>query len=75
MDEKLTYKDSGVDIDAGNQFVEDIKQSVKSTYIKGVMGDLGGFGGMFELAKDYKNPVELMKMELLLILLLMLDIE
>lgn len=56
MSEKLTYKDSGVDIDAGNQFVENIKKSVRSTYIPGVLGDLGGFGGLFELAK-YKNPV------------------
>ncbi len=57
MEDKLTYKDSGVDIDAGNKFVEDIKKSVQSTYIKGVMGDLGGFGGMFELGKGYRNPV------------------
>ena len=56
MSEKMTYKDSGVDIDAGDKFVKLIKESVKSTYIPGVMGDLGGFGGMFELAK-YKNPV------------------
>ena len=56
MADKLTYRDSGVDIDAGNQFVENIKKSVQSTYIDGVLGDIGGFGGLFELAK-YKNPV------------------
>ena len=59
-DKKLTYKDAGVDITAGNNFVELIKKSVKSTYIPGVMGDIGGFGGLFELAK-YKNPVLISK--------------
>lgn len=57
MDEKLTYRDAGVDIDAGNEFVNNIKANVKSTFIKGVLGDLGGFGGMFELGSAYKNPV------------------
>lgn len=56
MSEKMTYKDSGVDIEAGDKFVQMIKKSVKSTYTKGVMGDLGGFGGLFELGK-YNNPV------------------
>ena len=45
MAEQLTYKDSGVDIDAGNKSVQLIKDSVKATYRPEVLGDLGGFGG------------------------------
>ena len=47
MAEQLTYKDSGVDIDAGNKSVQLIKDSVKATYRPEVLGDLGGFGGLF----------------------------
>ena len=39
----LTYRDAGVDIDAGNRAVELMKESVKRTYTPGVVGDLGGF--------------------------------
>ena len=46
----LTYRDAGVDIDAGNRAVELMKESVKSTYTPGVVGDLGGFGGLYSLA-------------------------
>ena len=53
----LTYKDSGVDIDAGNALVEAIKQDVKKTQIPGVLGNIGGFGGLFEIPKHYKEPV------------------
>ncbi|BDU50716.1 phosphoribosylformylglycinamidine cyclo-ligase [Haliovirga abyssi] len=56
MSDKLTYKDSGVDIKAGAKFVEAIKKSVKSTYRDGVIGDLGGFGGLFKLGQ-YKEPI------------------
>ena len=49
MAEQLTYKDSGVDIDAGNYSVKLIKDSVKATYRPEVLGDLGGFGGLFAL--------------------------
>ena len=56
MNEKLTYKDSGVDIDAGNESVKLIKESVRSTYRSEVLGDLGGFGGLFAL-KKYNEPV------------------
>ena len=45
----VSYKDAGVDIDAGNQFVENIKPHVKSTMIPGVLGGIGSFAGAFEL--------------------------
>lgn len=54
----LTYRAAGVDIDAGNRAVELMKQSVRSTYRKEVMGDIGGFGGLFALdTKRYEQPV------------------
>lgn len=54
----LSYRDAGVDIDAGNQLVEKIRDSVASTRRPGVMGNIGGFGGLFELPTDrYKHPV------------------
>ncbi|HCP95765.1 MAG TPA: phosphoribosylformylglycinamidine cyclo-ligase, partial [Anaerovibrio sp.] len=46
MEEKLTYRDAGVDIDAGNYSVKLIRDSVKATYRPEVLGDLGGFGGL-----------------------------
>ncbi len=53
-----TYKDAGVDIDAGNQLIENIKPLVKATHRNGVMGSLGGFGGLFDLSQiNCKNPV------------------
>ena len=53
------YKNAGVDIHAGYESVELIKDSVKKTFTNGVMTDIGGFGGLFELMKtgDYKNPI------------------
>lgn len=55
---QITYRDAGVDIDAGNKAVELMKASVRATYRQEVMGDLGGFGGMFALAPGkYKEPV------------------
>ena len=56
--ERMTYRDAGVDIDAGNDSVSLIKDAVRATYRSEVMGDLGGFGGLFALnTKDYKEPV------------------
>ena len=58
MEEKMTYADAGVDIDAGNYSVQLIKDSVKATYRPEVLGDLGGFGGLFALnSGKYKEPV------------------
>ena len=57
MEKKLTYRDAGVDIDAGNLSVKLIKDSVKATYRPEVLGDLGGFGGLFAISTKYKEPV------------------
>ncbi|WXT99548.1 MAG: Phosphoribosylformylglycinamidine cyclo-ligase [Catillopecten margaritatus gill symbiont] len=54
----LTYQDSGVDINKGNDLIEQIKPIAKSTARPGVLAGLGGFGAMFELpTNQYKNPV------------------
>jgi phosphoribosylformylglycinamidine cyclo-ligase len=52
----ITYKDAGVDIDAGDLFVQKIKPFVKTTMRPEVLTDIGGFGGLFAL-KKYRNPV------------------
>jgi phosphoribosylformylglycinamidine cyclo-ligase len=56
---KISYKDAGVDIDAGNQFVENIKPYVKSTFDKNVIGGIGSFAGAYELPTGFKEPVML----------------
>jgi len=54
----LTYRDAGVDVDAGNAFVEAIKPAVKSTTRPGMMGGIGGFGGLFDLkAAGFTDPI------------------
>ena len=54
----LTYKDAGVDIDAGNELVERIKPLVQRTRRPEVLAGIGGFGGMFALPPDrYREPV------------------
>ena len=51
------YKLAGVDIDAGNSLVNQIKKSVAASHNKNVLDNIGGFAGMYELDKDIKNPV------------------
>ena len=56
--DSLTYRDSGVNIDAGNELIERIKPVVRKTNRPGVISGLGGFGGLFELPwSDYTQPV------------------
>lgn len=52
------YKDAGVDIDLADHIVKKIKPLISKTFIPGVLGDIGGFGGLFSLAEqNYKEPV------------------
>ena len=53
----LTYRDAGVDIDAGNALVDRIKPLVAATRRPGVLSGIGGFGGLFELPEGYRRPV------------------
>ncbi len=53
----LTYRDAGVDIDAGDELVERIKPFAKRTMRPEVIGGLGGFGALVEVSKKYANPV------------------
>jgi phosphoribosylformylglycinamidine cyclo-ligase len=53
----LTYRDAGVDIDAGNALVERIRPLVAATRRPGVLSGIGGFGGLFELPGGYREPV------------------
>ena len=58
MKDKLTYKSSGVDVEAGYEAVKLMKEHVKKTHIPGVLGDLGSFGGFFKPdLSDYKEPL------------------
>jgi phosphoribosylformylglycinamidine cyclo-ligase len=51
------YKSAGVDIDAGNNLVDLIKKDVASSHTQNVLGNIGGFAGMFKLDKEYENPI------------------
>jgi len=53
----LTYRDAGVDIDAGDALVERIKPLAKRTLREGVLAGIGGFGALFEVPKKYREPV------------------
>ena len=53
----LTYRDAGVDIDAGDDLVERIKPAAKRTMRPEVLAGIGGFGALFEVSKKFKEPV------------------
>ncbi|AIO65816.1 phosphoribosylformylglycinamidine cyclo-ligase [Burkholderia oklahomensis] len=53
----LSYRDAGVDIDAGDALVDKIKPFAKKTLRDGVLGGIGGFGALFEVPKKYREPV------------------
>lgn len=54
---QLSYRDAGVDIDAGDRLVENIKPFAKRTLRPEVLTGIGGFGALFEISKQYQNPV------------------
>src|SRR5574340_1021141 len=54
----ITYRDSGVDIDKAEAFIQKIRPLVKSTFRTGVLGEIGGYGGLFHLnVQQYHDPV------------------
>lgn len=53
----ISYKDSGVDVERGYQAVKLMREHVQSTYTKGVLGDIGSFGGFFAMPKGMEEPV------------------
>lgn len=58
MDDAITYRGAGVDIDKAEAFIAKIRPLVKSTYRTGVLGELGGYGGLFHLnVQQYRDPV------------------
>lgn len=57
MNSPLTYKDAGVDIQAGDDLVEAIKPMAKRTMRPGVLAGIGGFGALFEVPKGFREPV------------------
>src|SRR5512147_1358075 len=58
MSEPISYKEAGVDIDKADSFILSIRPLVKATHRTGVIGEIGGFGGLFHLDMEkYHNPV------------------
>ncbi|MEW5903801.1 MAG: phosphoribosylformylglycinamidine cyclo-ligase [Pseudomonadota bacterium] len=57
QNDSLSYRDAGVDIDAGDQLVENIKPYAKRTMRPEVLSGIGGFGGLVEISKKFKEPV------------------
>ena len=55
--DSLSYRDAGVDIDAGDELVERIKPFARKTMRAGVLGGIGGFGALFEVPRNYREPV------------------
>lgn len=55
--ESLSYRDAGVDIDAGDRLVENIKPFARRTMREGVLAGIGGFGALFEVSKKFREPV------------------
>ncbi|RMF21211.1 MAG: phosphoribosylformylglycinamidine cyclo-ligase [Cyanobacteria bacterium J083] len=53
----MDYREAGVDVEAGRSFVNKIRQAVQSTYRSEVLGELGGFGGYFQIPSGYRTPV------------------
>lgn len=53
----LTYRDAGVNIDAGDALVENIKPFARKTLREGVLAGIGGFGALFEISRNYREPV------------------
>ena len=54
---KISYKSSGVDIVLGEKLVEIIKPLAKKTFRKEVINEIGGFSSLFDIPKNYKNPI------------------
>ena len=58
-DQPITYRDAGVDLDAGNEAVLRMREQIRSTFTSNVLTDVGAFGAMFSLAgiSTYQDPV------------------
>ncbi len=58
INKKISYKEAGVNIEKGNELVQRLKKTIDNTNKKGVIGELGGFGGLFDLGSlNYKQPI------------------